>query len=110
MKPVPRYWIPVFWAAFLPMLLIEGLAIRMLWSWFVTPYTHLPAPSVVAAAGISLLVLLVQLKTMRDDDLSHEDLDLMALLHRGWLSRWLFGIALCFLLGGLLHLVQVFVR
>jgi hypothetical protein len=55
--------------AFLPLVFVlDGLAIRVLWGWFVVPLFNAPALSIAAAIGLGLVASLFQHPPVADKD------------------------------------------
>ena len=57
-------WGFVVWAICIP---LHGFTIRTMWIWFVEPTYQIPAPTIVNAAGIAMLVSFMTIKIDRYD-------------------------------------------
>jgi hypothetical protein len=62
----------VFFVVVIAVASVHGLALSMLWKWFVVPLFHAPRMSVIAGIGCMLIVDLV---TFRMDKYAHPDSD-----------------------------------
>jgi hypothetical protein len=53
---------------FIPLALLDGWALSVLWRWYVVPVVHLQPISVVEAYGLALFVAALRAKRSKDDE------------------------------------------